>query len=86
MLKHVQCYLAALLDHTLLVLAVALEDLRAGVLADGAQSLGTLVPHHGVLVLLLKCRPQLGNAGLVLDLTQDVANLVSEQGTAALQT
>lgn len=85
-LVHVQCHLAALLHHALAVRPVSLQRLQARLPADGAQGLGALVPHHGVLAGPLQRSLQLRNASLVLHLAQHVGHLVAEQGTATLET
>lgn len=77
-LQHVQRHLAALLHHAIAVLAVSLQDGQTRVLPDGSQRLGALVPHHGVLGLVLQSGAQVRDARLVLHLSQHVADLVTE--------
>lgn len=68
-LVHVQGHLAALPHHALGVSCVGAQGGQAGGPGDGAQGLGTLVPHHGVLGAPGQGRHQLGHGGLVLQLS-----------------
>lgn len=58
---------------------------QAGGLGNGSQGLGAFMSYHWALSSLGQGSRQLGHRRLVLQLAQDIADLMTEEGAAAVQ-
>ena len=55
------------------------QDVERLLQADGAERLGGLVPHHGILTLIVKNAGEGRDGGRVLQLSEHVGELVAEK-------